>query len=251
MSELPDMLPEDDDVLAADYALGALDGAAMRDAELRARRDPAFARAVEGWQALLAPLAETVPPVAPPAAVWAKIAGAIDPTPRVAEAVRPRSLWSNVAFWRALTAGATTCAVVAVALLVTRPPERVEVRVPVAVAAVPGTLLTAQMAATDKSAAVLINATFDPSRGAVILTPAAKDASAGKTPELWVIVGKNPPRSLGLIDLKGAQEHRIPADLRPLLGQGATLAISLEPAGGSPTGAPTGPVVAAGKLAAI
>lgn len=251
MSELPDMLPEDDDTLAADFALGALDAAAMRDAELRLRRDPAFARAVEGWQALLSPLAETVPSVAPPATMWESIAGKIDPARPVAPVPARTSLWSSLAFWRTFAAGATTCAALALALLITRPPERVEVRVPVAVAAAPGTLLTAQMAATDKSAAVLINATFDPARGAVILTPAAKDASAGKTPELWVIVGKNPPRSLGLIDLKGAQEHRIPADLRPLLGQGVTLAISLEPAGGSPTGLPTGPVVAAGTLAAI
>jgi anti-sigma-K factor RskA len=33
-----------------------------------------------------------------------------------------------------------------------------------------------------------------------------------------------------------------------LLQQGATIAISVEPRGGSPTGAPTGPVIASGSL---
>ena len=32
------------------------------------------------------------------------------------------------------------------------------------------------------------------------------------------------------------------------LGEGVTLAVSLEPSGGSPTGAPTGPVLLAGAL---
>jgi len=234
----PAMTP--DDALAADYALGALDRTARRDVELRMARDPAYAAIVDGWQALLVPLADAVAPVVPPAQIWNRISATIAPVAAVAPA---RSFWSSLPLWRALTAGATAVAAVAVSLLVARPD-------PVPPPA-PGALLTAAMAATDKSAAVLLNATFDPARGAVILTPAAADASAGKQPELWVIVGTHAPRSLGVIDMRAPQAHAIPADLRPLLGQGVTLAISLEPAGGSPTGLPTGPVVAAGKLAAI
>jgi len=50
----------------------------------------------------------------------------------------------------------------------------------------------------------------------------------------------------------GATTHvAVSAEERKKLAQGAVLAISLEPAGGSPTGQPTGPVVAAGDLKRI
>jgi len=229
----------DDDTLAADYALGALARDERQAVDQRIARDPAFAAAAAGWQALLAPLAEAVEPAVPPAAVWARISEVITPTPAVPA---PVGFWSRVATWRALTAASSLIAAAAVALLLARPaPPQ----------APGGVLLTAALAATGTPGAVLINATFDPARGAVILTPAAADASAGRTPELWLIVGKAAPRSLGLIDLAAPRAHSIPASLRPLLARGATLAISLEPAGGSPTGQPTGPVVAAGTLAAI
>jgi anti-sigma-K factor RskA len=38
------------------------------------------------------------------------------------------------------------------------------------------------------------------------------------------------------------------APMADQFAEGATLAISVEPAGGSPTGQPTGAVIAAGKL---
>ena len=66
--------------------------------------------------------------------------------------------------------------------------------------------------------------------------------------ELWVIPAGGKPRSLGTMR-DGKQMHMELADaLARLLQQGATIAISVEPPGGSPTGAPTGPVVAAGAL---
>ena len=254
MSEL-DLMPDgpsdgSDAALALDFALGALDGAALRAVELRLRRDPAFAADVARWQADLGPLADAIAPVAPPPSAWRSIERELfrDTAARAAPA-SVTALQSALTLWRTLAFGAGTVAAIALGLLVVRPaPSPVVVRVP---AAAPlGGLLAASMASpADK--AVLITATYDPARGTVILTPAAADASKGKTPELWLIVGKDAPRSLGLITFKGAQAHPIPAALRARFGEGVTLAISLEPAGGSPTGAPTGPVVAAGKLAAI
>jgi anti-sigma-K factor RskA len=99
--------------------------------------------------------------------------------------------------------------------------------------------------------AALISAAYDPARGAVVLAPAAHPSLAGKSPELWVIEGKAPPRSLGVVDMdapsaRGIDKARL-AGLKP----GSVLAVSIEPAGGSPTGQPTGPVVAKGTLAAV
>ncbi|UAJ10694.1 anti-sigma factor [Glacieibacterium megasporae] len=246
---MTDEIPEGSEAaLALDFALGALDGQTMRRAELRLRSDPAFAREVSDWQARLAPLADAIAPVEAPRAVWDAVDHELF---RVAASRTPaasKSLWAPLAVWRAVAFGASGVAAIAIALLVSRPGPA---PVPALVVQPPGALLAASMAATDSSKAVLITATYDPARGAVILTPAAADSSRGLTPELWIIVGKDAPRSLGVIDLKDPQAHRIPAALRAEMSSGATLAISLEPPGGSRTGAPTGPVVAAGKLAPI
>ena len=67
---------------------------------------------------------------------------------------------------------------------------------------------------------------------------------AGRALELWAVPGQGAPRSLGLVS-----GERGATVLRANLLQGvAAFAVSLEPAGGSPTGAPTGPIVSVGKL---
>ena len=66
--------------------------------------------------------------------------------------------------------------------------------------------------------------------------------------ELWVIPPGGKPRSLGTMGTSKQMHMRLADALAQLLQQGATIAISVEPPGGSPTGAPTGPVVVAGSL---
>lgn len=239
-----DHLP-DDDAVAMDFALGALDGPALRAAELRLRRDADFAADVARWQADLAPLVEAVVPLAAPPTAWTAIEQQLfrgDTAPRPAARDIARGVSRALALWRGIAFGATAVAAVALALLIGRPAPA---------PTPPPALLAASMASTDAAKAILLTATYDPARGAVILTPAAKDASRGLTPELWVIVGQDKPQSLGVIDLRDPQAHRIPENMRSKIKGGATLAISLEPAGGSPTGQPTGPVVAAGTLTVI
>lgn len=224
-----------DDGLAIDTALGALGRDGRAAAELRMTRDPAFRDAVTGWQRLLAPLDEATAPVAPPPALWDRIEAVVAP-PRAVPVARP-SLWANLNLWRGLAGASTVLAALAAILLVARPTPA------------PQPLLVATLAS--EGGASLITATYDASRGAIILTPAGKADAAGRTPELWVIEGDNPPRSLGTIDLSSPEAHAIPAERLKGLKAGSTLAISLEPPGGSKTGAPTGPVVATGKLMGI
>jgi len=66
-----------------------------------------------------------------------------------------------------------------------------------------------------------------------------------------LIAGDNPPQSLGLLPANGAIRLTIPDDLQALASANSVFAVSLEPPGGSPTGLPTGPVVAQGVLADI
>lgn len=236
VDELPEMGP--DEALAADYALGALSGPERREAERRAARDPAFRALVAAWQADLAPLLEEVAEVAPPAPLWHRIAAAVDPRiPAVPASPVQSTLWNSLAFWRTAATGFAAAAGVALVLLLARPE------------APPATLLVATLASPE--GAPLITAAYDAERRAIILAPATPRIDPDHAAELWVIEGGRPPRSLGLIDLANPRQQVVPAERLAGLQPGATLAISIEPPGGSPTGAPTGPVVATGTLKAI
>ncbi len=242
----------EDEALAMDYALGGLGRAERKAAELRLVGDPAFRARVEQWQTLLSPLDEATPPVAPPASVWAAIAAETTvPAPKpAAMAAKPApsaGWWHNLSLWRGLGIGAPVAAALAVVMLAQ--PGAGNDPGGDAVAVAGGPQLRATLAGADGKP--LLAAAFDPASGQVRFAPVAQnDAGAGKVPELWVIEGSNPPRSLGIIDISAGTAHSIPRDRLAGVKQGAILAISIEPIGGSPTGTPTGPVIATGALTA-
>jgi anti-sigma-K factor RskA len=66
--------------------------------------------------------------------------------------------------------------------------------------------------------------------------------------ELWLIPAGDKPHSLGLIEPGRPVRLDVPRDLAARITTDAALAVSMEPPGGSPTGQPTGPVIASGKL---
>jgi anti-sigma-K factor RskA len=92
-------------------------------------------------------------------------------------------------------------------------------------------------------------ASWDPAARQLVLAVAGDmPADPGHAHELWVIPTGGKPRSLGTMP-GGKQMHmRLQDAIAELMRQGATIAISAEPPGGSPTGAPTGPVLVSGAL---
>jgi anti-sigma-K factor RskA len=92
---------------------------------------------------------------------------------------------------------------------------------------------------------------YDPRSRELGLSHVAGERAQGHDFELWVIEGQNAPRSLGVIPVGASMRMPVAQDLQTMIGSGATFAISMEPAGGSPSGTPTGPVVAAGSLRPI
>jgi len=236
-----DMDPTGDDALAMDVALGALGREELRSADRRMRSDPAFRALVEGWQSMLAPLGEEIAPLAPPPSVWDAVVAEIAPA-AAAKIAPAASWWNSLNVWRALAVGSAFAAAVALLPIASQP-------APVVVAAAPAPMLVATLKATDGTA--LIAAAYDPVRGAVVLAPASERDDPGKSAELWVIEGKSPPRSLGVIDVGHANAHLLTGRRIAGLKPGSTLAISIEPLGGSPTGKPTGPVVATGTLSSV
>lgn len=225
---------DEDRPLAAEYALGVLDSAERARAEALVASDPAFAAEVADWQARLAPIAEAVVPVAPPETLWARIEGRL-PLPERRPAPERASLWRSLAFWRGLSFGSLGLAAASIAalLIVARTP--------------PPAPLVARLGPVAGDAAFV--AAFDPVRQSVMVIPATLAGADQRVPELWVIPGDGVPRSLGVFDPAQPAVLRIPAPLLPHLTREAALAVSLEPPGGSPTGLPTGPVVAQGTLA--
>jgi anti-sigma-K factor RskA len=93
---------------------------------------------------------------------------------------------------------------------------------------------------------------YDPARSSLYVAPDADfSIPTARAAELWLIPDDGKPRPMGLIDPSKPATMPMPPEFRPLAKAKATLAISIEPLGGSPTGSPTGPVVATGKLLAV
>lgn len=219
-------LPEDE-LLAAEYALGVLAGPARADAERRVMRDRAFALMVAAWEERLSPWAAEIEDVAAPPQVWAAIAAALPVTEQ------RTSLWDSLALWRSLTVAAAAlaaCCVGAIFYLTVQPP---------------GSPL---MASIDGGGQHQFVATLDPRRATVAVAPASYSNDAARVPELWLIPAGGKPRALGLLRGDQTVTIAIPRALLRQTTRNATLAVSLEPPGGSPTGAPTGPVIGAGRL---
>ena len=67
MSDTPITPPEDDDLLAAEMALGLLEGEDRAAARARLMQDRDFARSVADWQERFVAMTDDIAPVAPPA----------------------------------------------------------------------------------------------------------------------------------------------------------------------------------------
>lgn len=222
------------DRLAAAYVTGTLRGPARRRFEALLPAHPMLRSAVHAWQARLMPLTAGIVPEPPPAQAWQRIEARLFGEAAREPAATP---WrSKLAFWRSLAALAGVATLSLAVLLATPAPVQPPIVV-VLNATAPG------------GEGGVIPASFVASIAGDGRTVVAKPINAvalqtDRVLELWAAAGKNPPRSLGLIAASGATVVK-----RAQLPPGTDhLAVSLEPPGGSPTGAPTGPVLAVGNL---
>ena len=220
--------PERLDALAAQYVLGTLSRAARDRLARLARGNQTVAAALRAWEPRLLPLAESLPPVAPPERVWPAIFGRIQ-GPR--ESV---SIWANLGLWRGLTlAGFATAMALAVVLLMPRPETPMETLVVV-------------LAAQDTRPALIASANRS-GRTLTVKAIAPVQPVADRVLQLWALPEQGSPRSLGLI-AGGVVRLELAAPAGQALQSVAALAVSLEPTGGSPTGLPTGPVLFSGPI---
>ncbi|MEO6378398.1 MAG: anti-sigma factor [Caulobacteraceae bacterium] len=241
MSDRPLPFDGDDgaDMMAAEYALGVLDQLGRARAERRMTEDPHFNAEVHAWEERLAPLADEITPVPAPAGVWPRIAAALaGPASQEAKRWERQTLWRNLGFWRGATAASLALAAASL-VLVLLPPKQ-PTRAPIT--------LAASLAPPDAPEPYIV--TVDAKTG-VVTAPGQPAPDPTRSAELWLIPEGEKPRSLGVLDPSRPHEVKLSPELARRAVEGAVIAVTLEPLGGSPTGDPTGPVIAKGTLASL
>jgi anti-sigma-K factor RskA len=239
MTDVEAPLSDEERPFAGEYVLGVLDATERAEAERRIAAEPAFARAVNWWETHLVPLAVEVGAVQPSIGLWPRISNLIAGPPKT-------SPMDNVRLWQGLSAGAVAIAaatLVFVALPKPAPPPAV---VP------PAAVVQAAEVAiigdpTTKQARFV--ATLDHAKDELVITPVDLKMPTGRDAELWIIPDGAAPISLGVVPQDAAKRIAVPPGLKAAGTYTATLAVTDEPLGGSPTGAPTGSIRAAGKFA--
>lgn len=227
---------EERDLQAAEYVMGALPPNQARALEALAMADPAVAASIAAWEARLAPLSDLVVPVVPPEVVWRRLALAVGIESvvggpalarRGARAEGRAGLWRGAGVWRAATAGAVAVAASLAFMMYARPPAE--------------PLVAALSPLNSPGATFLVRVGAD--GAATVVAVGAPDVPRGRSLELWAVAaGASGPVSMGLLPANG--RVRLTIKLPP----GTKLLVSQEPEGGSPTKAPTGPVVYGGEL---
>ena len=233
MSDVPPISPDNHEQLAAEYALGVLDADERRRVEALAESDAAFAAALSAWEMRLAPLVDEIAPVTPPPVVWSRIDKLVSPAPSAQS--RPAA---GIAFWRWLSFGSMglAAASVAAAIVITRPQPPAPM----------------QMASLSSPAGTpMFTVMIDKASGRATMVPQSAWATPGRVPELWMVPASGAPVSMGVFDPAQPARVAMPGKMMESMNPGVTLAVSVEPPGGSPTGQPTGAVIAVGKLLSI
>jgi len=221
------------EMLAGRYVLGTMPRRARARFDRLIAEDAVFCADVREWAEIFSPIDAAEMPVAPPPRVWRAIEAQLGPAR--APAAAPRRAWfDSLWLWRGATGFA---AAIAVALLlyfgVFATQEAPPVPTVVAVLNDAKSGAPAWIARTSRDDVVTVSAL------------GRQTIDAGHSFQLWAIAG-GAPRPLGLLSPVPGRGIAVSASAIPPTG--GVLAISLEPAGGSPTGQPTGPVLFSGKV---
>ena len=221
-------MSDEDEILAAEYALGLLSPAEAAAVEVRFPTDAALSLRVAWWRDQLSPLADEAA-VPAPAHLWDGIAARLGVNDNPRDRARP---------WKWATGGMGAIAAALLAVIVLHPlPTPIAPPVP-----------AAPMVASLSGEGAAVTIAYDAGTGKMLVTPVSLDPGKGDA-ELWVIpVGQTAPISMGVIDARAAGSRPVDARRAALLAPGATFAISQEAKGGSSTGQPQGPIVASGKI---
>lgn len=222
----------------AEYVLGVLDAEARAAVAHEVATTERAATVVALWQQRLIPLAEVLPEMTPSEPVWDHIRQRLrwdDPEP-----IRPVGFWASARPWQWLSLAASLVAACCLILLLRAPVRETRPTAPVSLLV---SSIRQDNGVTDWTA------TLDPDRKQILIVPATSPTvPSGRSTQLWLIPAGHAPISVGVFAPNQAVVLPLNAELLSQLGPTAALAVSIEPPGGSPTGQPTGPVIAKGAI---
>lgn len=218
------------DELAAQYALGTLRGPARSRFEKLCQRKPAALTALHRWEDKLVGMMAEVKPVQPPKIVWQRVQDRLQHGTREERS----GFFATLAGWwnrsqLAMAGGIAAIALtIAVVTYVSTPEQKIEF----------ARIVTAEQSEQWRVDTVKDRAKLIVSRSANVALDPNRDY------ELWALLDSGAaPVSLGLLPKSGSRELLLTDAQRLALAGSGKIAVSLEPIGGSPTGAPTGPVL--------
>jgi anti-sigma-K factor RskA len=258
MSGVEETGPEmtrDDPMIAAEWALGLLEGEELLAARGKHATDPQFAWRKAWWDNWFAPLTDAMPGAEPGDHVWDGIAARIaaQQAPAAASAgladtTNVVALEAKVRRWQWVAGLSSAAAAVALAWVAITPAA-------VPVAPQPAeTLAAAPLVATVPigETGLRLDVTYIPESDRMVV------AAIGLTPdgvhdhELWLVPADGTPlQSLGVVEPGAVRSMTLPEAAAAKLGNGASLVLTREPIGGKPEGRDAGPVVAKGAFSPV
>jgi len=218
-------------LLAGEYVLGLLQGAARRRFERLLMESNSLRAEVSAWENRFAALGLALPSVPPPDYLWWRILGGLR------REARPGRSTSGNTFWRAWAVAAT---LVLAVVLVTQHYVPAPEQKPAAVA----------MVSDAKGQPLWLISVHPEDKRIDMKAVVPNPPPAGKSYELWMLPQEGNPVPMGLMNDTGTKSEHVTAEQLARLAEAKGLAISVEPPGGSPTGLPTGPVVYIAALVA-
>jgi anti-sigma-K factor RskA len=240
-------------LLAAQYVLGTLRGPARarfvrlsaQDADLRAE--------VTRWEARFHVLQKALPPLRPREQIWLEIERIIRAQPATAFPPPTQSLHigtvpaapttaANNRFWQNWAAIATAVSLALIATLIYRLPSLTPAPTPVAVAPPPTPAPSYVALVQMPNSTMHWTLSIAPGKGRMTaLAGGDPPPLGGHSPELWWL-SPSGPVALGVLPVTGGGTMPLPKEIASV-GE-IKLAVTIEPAGGSPNGKPSGaPVV--------
>lgn len=223
---------EDSIVLAGEYVLGLLDERDSAEVERRLAHDRDLGASIAHWRRRFDELDATAPALAPSPELWPTIERAIAaPAPA---AKLPFDLWRSLTFWRgAALAAAMGCLFLAIGLVLQG--QR------------PQPVVIAVLEAQDSTPGAIVEAYAD---GSIRLVPLTDiPVPQGRALQVWTLWDRDTgPVPLGVLDR--ARNTMLNVAGQPVPRPQQLYEITLEPATGSPTGRPTGPILYKGLAAA-
>lgn len=251
-----DGVTRDDPMIAAEWALGLLEGEELLAARGKYATDPDFAWRKEWWDDWFAPLSDAMSGAEPGEHVWNGIAARVTaaqeaagaPAGDAAAGSNVVALEARVRLWQRVAGLSSIAAAALLAWVALTPPQTPLAPQPAQIAAAAPMVATVPIGETG----LRLDVTYIPESERMVV------AAIGLTPdgvhdhELWLVPADGTPlQSLGVVEPGTVRSMRLPAAAVAKLGDGASLVLTREPIGGKPADKDAGPVVAKGAFSKV